>query len=236
MLFSPSRALILMLALTSAGCSSEPAAQAETPGDTAPTTDEQKTLYALGMMVSQNLAQLSLSEAELKVVQQGLTDGVLRREPKVDMQAFGPKIQTFAEQRMSQAAASEQAAAKTFLDQKAAESGARRTESGLIYTELSAGTGASPQPTDSVKVHYTGTLRDGKVFDSSKTRGEPVTFPLNQVIPCWTEGVGLMKVGGKSRLVCPAALAYGDRGAPPVIPPGAALVFEVELLEIVATP
>ena len=90
-----------------------------------------------------------------------------------------------------------------------------------------------PKATDTVKVHYHGTLTDGTVFDSSVKRGEPATFPLNQVIKCWTEAVQLIKVGGKSRLVCPSGIAYGDRGSPPVIKPGATLVFEVELLDIV---
>src|SRR5262249_56091513 len=94
------------------------------------------------------------------------------------------------------------------------------------------GTGRAAAATDKVKVHYHGTLIDGTVFDSSLQRGEPATFPLNNVIPCWTQGVQMMKVGGKSRLICPAELAYGDRGAPPRIKPGATLVFEVELLEI----
>ncbi|RPJ27722.1 MAG: FKBP-type peptidyl-prolyl cis-trans isomerase, partial [Planctomycetaceae bacterium] len=105
--------------------------------------------------------------------------------------------------------------------------------SGLQYQVLRAGNGPSPKATDSIKVHYEGTLLDGTVFDSSVKRGEPATFPLNQVIKCWTEGLQLMKVGGKSKLVCPSAIAYGDRGSPPTIKPGATLVFEVELLEIV---
>ena len=95
------------------------------------------------------------------------------------------------------------------------------------------GNGAKPKATNKVNVNYHGWLDNGKVFDSSYRRGEPISFPLNRVIPCWTEGVQLMKVGGKSRLVCPSGLAYGDRGAPPKIKPGSTLVFEVELLEIV---
>ena len=113
----------------------------------------------------------------------------------------------------------------------AAEDGAVRTASGLVITEIEAGTGASPTATDTVTVHYHGTLRDGTVFDSSVERGAPTSFPLNQVISCWTEGVQLMKVGGKNRLVCPSDTAYGDQGRPG-IPPGAVLVFEVELLGI----
>ena len=119
-----------------------------------------------------------------------------------------------------------------YLDKAAAAPGATRTASGLVYRELKAGTGASPKPSDIVKVHYRGTLVDGTEFDSSYKRNEPAQFPLDRVIPCWTEGVQKMKVGGKSQLVCPAAIAYGDRGSPPVIPGGATLVFEVELLGI----
>src|SRR5438128_538646 len=101
----------------------------------------------------------------------------------------------------------------------------------LVLTAM-ATAGAAPKATDRVKVHYHGTLTDGTVFDSSVQRGEPITLPLNGVIKCWTEGVSMMKVGGKSRLVCPSDIAYGDQGRPPVIKPGATLVFEVELLEI----
>jgi len=121
--------------------------------------------------------------------------------------------------------------AQAYLDKAAAEPGAQKTASGLIYRELKPGTGASPKASDTVKVHYRGTLIDGKEFDSSYG-GEPLEFPLNRVIRAWTEGVQMMKVGGKSRLVCPANLAYGERGAPPDIPGGATLVFEVELLGI----
>jgi FKBP-type peptidyl-prolyl cis-trans isomerase FkpA len=107
-----------------------------------------------------------------------------------------------------------------------------KTASGLIYREIKPGTGASPTATDVVKVHYRGTLTNGTEFDSSYKRNEPAQFPLNQVIPCWTEGVQRMKVGGKSQLVCPANIAYGEAGRPPVIPGGATLVFEIELLAI----
>ncbi|MEQ1879502.1 MAG: FKBP-type peptidyl-prolyl cis-trans isomerase [Burkholderiales bacterium] len=198
-----------------------------------PKTDEQKTLYAIGIAISQSLNDFGLSEAELELVKAGLADGALKKTPKVDMQVFGPKIQELAQARASKVAEKEKEAGAEFLTKTAAESGVKKTASGALVKVLTEGKGPSPAATDTVKVHYHGTLIDGTVFDSSVTRGAPATFPLNRVIKCWTEGVQEIKVGGKSRLVCPATIAYGDRGSPPVIKPGATLVFEVELLEIV---
>ena len=111
-------------------------------------------------------------------------------------------------------------------------SGPVTTASGLIYQSLQEGSGASPAATDTVKVHYRGTLPDGREFDSSYKRGEPIEFALNRVIPCWTEGVQRMKPGGKARLTCPPAIAYGERGAGGVIPPNATLLFDVELISV----
>jgi FKBP-type peptidyl-prolyl cis-trans isomerase FkpA len=122
----------------------------------------------------------------------------------------------------------DQAESKAYLEKAASEPGAVRTPSGLVYRELRAGTGTSPLATDTVKVNYKGTLINGKKFDSA----DNVKFPLNQVIPCWTEGVQKMKVGGKAELVCPSSIGYGDQGSPPEIPGGATLVFEIELLGI----
>jgi FKBP-type peptidyl-prolyl cis-trans isomerase FkpA len=119
-----------------------------------------------------------------------------------------------------------------YLATAAQEEGAVRTGTGLVHKILVPGTGPSPAATDTVQVHYHGTLPDGRVFDSSVDRGQSASFPLDQVIPCWTEGVQRMRVGEKAKLVCPAGLAYGDRGAGGVIPPGSPLVFEVELLGI----
>jgi FKBP-type peptidyl-prolyl cis-trans isomerase FkpA/FKBP-type peptidyl-prolyl cis-trans isomerase FklB len=198
-----------------------------------PMTDDQKTLYALGLAISQSLATFTLNEAELDFVKNGISDGVLKRPQKVDLQTFGPKIQQLQQARSAALAESEKKAGVAFLAKAATEKGAVKTESGIVIIPLKAGSGAAPKATDTVKVHYHGTLTDGTVFDSSVKRGEPATFPLGQVIKCWTEGVQQIKVGGKSKLVCPANLAYGDRGSPPVIKPGATLVFEVELLDIV---
>lgn len=196
-------------------------------------TEEQKTFYALGLALSQNLAPFNLSEAELDLVKAGLTDGLLNRPRKVDLPAYAPKLQELQQSRLSVAAASEKKASQAFLDKAAGEKGVSKTASGVIVTTVKPGTGPSPTASDKVKVHYTGTLIDGTVFDSSVQRGQPATLPLNGVIKCWSEGIPTMKVGGKAKLVCPADAAYGDRGMPPRIKPGATLVFDVELLEIV---
>ena len=198
-----------------------------------PSTDDQKTFYALGLIISQSLAPFALTEAELDFVRAGMTDGVLKKTPKVDLPTYGPKVNQVQQTRAAAQADSEKKVGAAYVEKAAKESGAKKTESGAIVTTMKEGKGEQPKAADTVKVHYHGTLIDGTVFDSSVKRGEPATFPLNQVIKCWTEGLQLMKVGGKSKLVCPSAIAYGDRGSPPTIKPGATLVFEVELLEIV---
>jgi len=196
-------------------------------------TDDQKAIYSIGLSIAQNLKPFNLSDAEVELVKAGISDG-LADAGKVDMMEFRSRIQQLGQQRAAEVAAAESKAAEPFLEKMAKEKGAAKSDSGLVYITVKEGTGESPKATDTVKVHYHGTLRDGTVFDSSVERGDPATFPLNRVIACWTEGVQKMKVGGKAKLVCPASIAYGDRGAPPKIKPGAALVFEVELLEIVA--
>lgn len=221
---------LLVFGLAALLCLTHAAAFAAAPE---PTTDDQKTLYALGLAMSQSLGTFTLSESELEFVKAGITDGVLKRPPKVELQTYGVKIQQLQQARSAALAEGEKKAGAAFLAKAAAESGATKTASGLVIKTIKPGKGASPKTTDTVKVHYHGTLIDGTVFDSSVQRGEPATFPLGNVIPCWTEGLQQIKVGGKSRLVCPANLAYGDRGAPPQIKPGATLVFEVELLDIV---
>ena len=206
---------------------------ASAPAAADPKSEEDKTFYALGLAISQNLAAFGLSEAELEMVKAGLTDGVLGNPGKVDLPAYSPKLRELQRTRASAVAATEKKAGEAFVAKAADEKGATKTPSGVVVTMLRPGTGVSPKASDTVKVHYHGTLTDGTVFDSSVQRGEPATFPLNQVIKCWTEGLQQMKVGGKARLVCPSDTAYGDRGSPPRIKPGATLVFEVELLDIV---
>lgn len=206
-------------------------AKAPAPAPGALTTDDQKIVYAVGLSMARQLSQLGLSRAELEIVKRALTDAAAGK-PAVELNTWGPKINTFAQARMARAAAQEKAGAKAYLDKAAAEPGSTRTPSGLVYRELAAGTGASPKATDKVKVNYRGTLINGTEFDSSYKTGKPAEFPLNGVIRCWTEGVQRMKVGGKARLVCPSEIAYGDGGSPPTIPGGATLIFEIELLGI----
>ncbi len=196
-----------------------------------PETDDQRILNALGQALAQNLMPAGLTADELAYVQRGLSDAVLGEDALVELNEFGPQIQGFMEARVAVASEGELELANAFIEEQAAMDGAVRTDSGIVIMEMTAGTGATPTADDTVQVHYHGTLRDGTVFDSSVTRGEPATFPLSGVIPCWTEGLQQIAVGGKSTLVCPPDLAYGPQGRPG-IPGNAALVFEVELLSI----
>jgi len=203
------------------------------PAAPALTTDDEKTIYSLGLYFYQSLASFDLSPAEVEIVKRGFADAAAGK-PAVDINAWGPKFKTLGQARSARVAEREKATAAAYLGKAAAEPGAVKTASGLIYRELKAGTGASPVATDTVKVNYKGTLVNGTEFDSSYRRNEPAQFGLKGVIPCWTEGLQKMKVGGKAVLTCPSDIAYGDRGHPPVIPGGATLIFEIELLEIAA--
>jgi FKBP-type peptidyl-prolyl cis-trans isomerase FkpA len=174
-----------------------------------------------------------LTPGELDWVKTGLTDGANAGKPAVDVAAYNEKVQELAKARRKIQGDKQAAAGKEFLAKAAAEKGAVQTDSGLIYLSLKEGTGTAPQATDMVKVHYRGTLPDGREFDSSYKRNKPIDFKLDGVIKCWTEGLQKMKPGGKAKLVCPPAIAYGDSGAGEMILPGATIVFEVELLEVV---
>ena len=197
-------------------------------------TDDQKSLYAIGFVVgSRNLGPLNLKPEEFKIVEQGIADGATAgKKAAIDVDAQMEAVNKFAQARSNATADKEKVAGRAYLEKAAKEAGVTKLPSGLIYKTLTPGTGASPAPTDKVKVNYEGKLTNGNVFDSSYKRGQPAEFGLNQVIKCWTEGVGKMKVGEKARLICPSDIAYGDHGHPPTIPGGATLVFEVELLAI----
>jgi FKBP-type peptidyl-prolyl cis-trans isomerase len=201
--------------------------------DPALKTEQEKTLYALGFTTARTLEIYNLSEEDMDIVTRGIRDGVLKKDSAVPIAEYRAQIGALRDRRRKAALATQKKEAMTFVEEMASKPGATRTESGIVILEMKPGAGESPVAKDKVKVHYHGTLPNGTVFDSSVQRGQPATFPLKRVIPCWTEGVQTMKVGGKSQLVCPPDLAYGDRGSPPRIPPGTALVFEVELIEIV---
>jgi FKBP-type peptidyl-prolyl cis-trans isomerase FkpA/FKBP-type peptidyl-prolyl cis-trans isomerase FklB len=209
-----------------------PPAPKAAPAPAASAAEQAKTLYALGVLLSGPLDTFSLSSAELEQVLAGVRDGVLKKSTLTDPESYGPKVQELQNTRMAAMAVKQKELGKAFLAKAAAAPGATKTPSGIVITSLKAGTGASPKASDEVKVHYEGKLVDGSVFDSSIKRGEPATFPLGGVIPCWTEAVQTMKVGGKSRIVCPPETAYGERGSPPRIAGGSTLVFDVELLDI----
>ena len=201
-----------------------------------PSSDEEKTFYTLGQLESRRLSNFNLTDAELKVWFQGVKDGLAGKSDEVDMQEFSKEISKISDARSKEIAKTEKDAAKAYIEKMKKEKGAETLETGVVYTIVNEGEGESPKAEDTVKVHYHGTLRDGVVFDSSVDRGNPATFPLNRVIPCWTAAVQKMKLGGKAKVTCPSDQAYGDRGAPPKIKPGATLTFDIELLEILDTP
>ncbi len=203
----------------------------QVPQRGAPKTDDEKTIYAVGVAIQKSLEPFNLTPVELELVVAGVRDAAAgKAEVKLEEKQAAIQQLVMARRAVQGAALAKQG--EGYLEKAAKEPGAVKTASGLIFIPIKEGTGASPTVASQVKVNYEGKLVDGKVFDASARHGGPATFPLKGVIPCWTEGVQKLKVGGKARLVCPSALAYGDRGAGAEIPPGATLDFEVELLEI----
>ena len=227
--------LALLLGCSEATTPAGDAAGAETKEPAAVASGKEGLLYRMGLALADGARPLQFSKEEIEYLIAGADDQLSRRELAAKPEEFGPKAQALIEARRAAAQTREETAAKEFVDKAAKESGASVTPSGLVYREDKAGAGAKPGAESEVTVHYTGTLRDGKVFDSSVERGQPATFALNQVIPCWTEALQKMSAGGKSTIWCPSAIAYGPAGAGNLIPPGAALRFEVELLEVKAS-
>ncbi|HZN54856.1 MAG TPA: FKBP-type peptidyl-prolyl cis-trans isomerase [Candidatus Polarisedimenticolaceae bacterium] len=200
-------------------------------------TDDDKTLYALGLVISNQLAAFNLTPAELEIVKAGLSDGTLKHPARVELDAYGPKIQPLVQQRRAVLTAEEKKKGKEFLEKIAAKEGCQRKADGLLMETITEGAGAGPGPSDKVKVNYRGTLIDGREFDSSYKSGKPAEFKLNEnLIPCWTQALQFMKPGGKAKVYCPSDIAYKDRGSGADIPPGATLVFEIELLAVEKQP
>lgn len=201
-------------------------------------TDEQKLSYAMGLDLGEYFKGLE-EKFDLDVLQQGIKDGLGGNKPLLTaeeaasiQQAFAKRQQEKQIQKTVAMVQKNRKAAEEFLKANKGKEGVVETKSGLQYKVVKKGTGAKPVPTDTVKVQYKGTLLDGKEFDSSYKRNEPAVFQVNQVIAGWQEALPLMEVGSTYELYIPTDLAYGDRGAPPVIEPGSMLVFQVELLEI----
>ena len=204
--------------------------------DTSGLTEDQKALYFLGQAVSTKIKQFNFTPDETTTIIKGFSESLSGTSLALDEKVYGAKLNDLLKAKQEVVLNKEKENGKAFLEKMSKETGAQKLASGMLYIPESEGTGAIPKATDMVKVHYHGTFADGKVFDSSIDRGTPAEFPLSGVIPCWTEGVQKMKVGGKAKLVCPSETAYGDQGAGGAIPGGATLMFEVQLLEIMKQP
>lgn len=203
------------------------------PGDVKLDSEDDKTFYAMGFMLGSNLQRLNLNDDELAALYKGLATSAKGDKAEIELQIYQPKIQMMFKERMQKVAEAEKGKGGQFVkDYMAKNKEAQKTESGLVYKIIKPGSAKKPGEKDTVKVHYHGTLINGEVFDSSVERGDQITFPLNRVIKGWTEGLQLIGEGGKIELVIPPELAYGEQGAPPKIPGGATLKFEVELFEV----
>jgi FKBP-type peptidyl-prolyl cis-trans isomerase FklB len=213
-------------------------APAEKPAAEKPAISKQDLGYAIGTMIAGNLKQQGL-DVDVAELAKGISDTLEGKKPRLDetqvqqvMMAMQQQQMQAQQEKAAAAAGKNKEEGAAFLAKNGKEEGVVTTASGLQYKILKQGDGAKPTATDTVKVHYHGTLLDGKVFDSSVDRGEPISFPLNGVIKGWTEGVQLMPVGSKFKFFIPSDLAYGDNGAGADIEPGATLIFEVELIAI----
>lgn len=188
--------------------------------------------YSFGVSIGNNLKQNNIEELNSDMVAKGIADVYAEGEPAMSLEESQQMIQTYYQSKEAEKGAANADAGKMFLQENAQREGVMTTESGLQYEILTEGDGPKPAMTDKVTVHYTGTLIDGTVFDSSVERGEPASFPVNGVIPGWIEALQMMPVGSKWKLYIPAELAYGERGAGRQIGPNETLIFEVELLSI----
>lgn len=191
-----------------------------------------KLSYALGVVIAENLKGLGVQAIQTADFSKAITDVLTGAKTELTAVEAQTTVQEFLQKQESERAKFMRQAGEAFLKENSGKDGVVTLASGLQYSVLTEGTGASPKATDSVRCHYEGRLIDGTVFDSSYRRGEPADFPLNGVIKGWTEGVQLMKEGSKFRFFIPYQLAYGERGAGNSIPPYAALIFDVELIKV----
>ncbi len=191
-----------------------------------------KISYALGLSMGQNLMSSGVESLNYQDLAAGIEDVLTHQQPKISYQEAQQVLNTFFQELEAKVAGAAKAEGEKFLAENAKREGVKVTASGLQYEILEPSLGQKPKATDTVRVHYEGTLIDGTVFDSSYKRGESITFPLNGVIKGWTEGLQLMSIGSKYKFFIPYQLAYGERGAGQSIPPYAALIFTVELLGI----
>ena len=191
-----------------------------------------KISYALGLGIGQQLKSMNIENFNVQDFTQSICDVLTDVEPAISHREAQALLNEYFDRQARQQAQGAIAAGKAFLEENAKKDGVTVTQSGLQYMVLNEGTGRSPKATDRVRCHYEGTLIDGSVFDSSYRRGEPADFPLDGVIPGWTEGVQLMKEGAKYRFFIPYLLGYGERGAGSSIPPYSTLIFDVELIKV----
>ncbi len=192
-----------------------------------------KLSYAWGLAMGQQLRAMGVQNLEISDFSNAVKAAFDGKEPELPLDEAQKLINDYLADLQEKAVAKAKEVGSKFLEENAKKEGVKVTGTGLQYMVEKEGTGASPAATDEVTVHYTGRLLDGTVFDSSVSRGEPATFPLNRVIPGWTEGLQLMKEGGKTVFFIPSELAYGAQGVPNAIPPHSTLIFEVELIKVV---
>lgn len=199
--------------------------------------EDQKTFYAIGLSIARSLAPFDLTPQELEIVKAGITDAVSGKTPVVQLESYNIQIQGLARVRLKAKADKVAAINKEFFEKAANENGAVKSLSGLISLSLREGSGLDPGPGDTISINYRGILPDGKEFENTfKWDAPPSELKINSIMKCWREGIQQMRAGGKAKLSCPASLAYGENGYGNIVPPGVALAFEIELLDVKKEP
>ena len=227
-----------VLLCLAAACSKTPKAPAENAAAPAQnqdpaTVEDQKTIYAMGRMSAESLEALAFNEGERDQFLKGVRDQLEHKGEPLKEQDYAQRIKTLTQSRLAIVATNERKKGEAYLEKAAAQSGAQKLPSGMIYKEVQAGTGAVPKPMDGVRLQLKLSDTEGKVLESSLERGEPVNLIVGSVFPCLAQGLQKMKAGGKAQFICPSDLAYGNQSPDPKIKPGQTLVFDVELLEVV---